>query len=169
MVEIEADSIREATHPGFPLNNALPNSLVSTGMTADEYVVINQFYADGSMMAGFSRVNVFEDGTYNFPKPMHVYGFNISSSDINLTMSPGGHVLIISMERSDSKGENDLYVSFFMRENVWSAPEHMGTVINTEFQETTPHISPDKRFLYFSSNRPGGPGGNDIYKTERLD
>jgi outer membrane protein OmpA-like peptidoglycan-associated protein len=45
----------------------------------------------------------------------------------------------------------------------------MGDVINTEFQETTPHISPDRRFLYFSSNRPGGPGGNDIYVSERLD
>ncbi|HUR29990.1 MAG TPA: OmpA family protein, partial [Saprospiraceae bacterium] len=168
-IEIEEDSIRKVFHPGFPLNNALPNSLVSTGMTPDEYVVINQFFDDGSMHAGFSRVNIFDDGTHSFPQPMHVYGFNISSSDINLTMSPGGHVVILSLQRSDGKGYNDLYVSFYMRENVWSAPEHMGSVINTEFQETTPHISPDKRFLYFSSNRPGGPGGNDIYVSERLD
>jgi hypothetical protein len=42
-------------------------------------------------------------------------------------------------------------------------------VLNTEWQETTPHITPDKRFLYFSSNRPGGVGGNDIYVSERLD
>lgn len=168
-VDIEDDSIREAIHPDYPLNNALPNSLVSTGMSSDEYVVINQFYDDGSMYAGFSRVNIFDDGSHTFPEPMHIYGFNISSSDVNLTMSPGGHVLILSLQRSDSKGHNDLYVSFFMRENVWSAPEHMGIVINTEHQETTPHISPDKRFLYFSSNRPGGPGGNDIYVSERLD
>src|SRR5688572_3400667 len=169
IVTIEEDSIREAIHPGYPLNNALPNSLVSTGMGLEEYVVINQFYDDGSMYAGFSRVDILEDGTYSFPLPMHIYGFNISSSDVNLTMSPGGHVLILSLQRNDSKGHNDLYVSFYMRENVWSAPEHMGTVLNTAFQETTPHISPDKRFLYFSSNRPGGPGGNDIYISERLD
>jgi outer membrane protein OmpA-like peptidoglycan-associated protein len=37
------------------------------------------------------------------------------------------------------------------------------------YQETTPYLTPDKRHLYFSSNRPGGPGGNDIYKSERLD
>jgi outer membrane protein OmpA-like peptidoglycan-associated protein len=168
-VYIEDDSIRYAVHPGYPLNNALPNSLVSTGMKADEYVVINQFYEDGSMYAGFSRVNIYEDGSHNFPQPMHVYDFNVRSSDVNLTMSPGGHVLILSLERPDSRGQNDLYVSFYMRDNVWSSPEHMGTVINTEFQETTPHISPDKRFIYFSSNRPGGPGGNDIYVSERLD
>lgn len=168
-VPIENDSIGVEVHPGFPLNNALPNSLVSTAMMPDEYVVINQFYDDGSMYAGFSRVTIDKEGKYSFPKPMHIYQFNINSSDVNLTMSPGGHVLIMSLQRNDGKGMNDLYVSFYMRENVWSAPEHMGTVINSEFQETTPHISPDKRKLYFSSNRPGGPGGNDIYVSERLD
>lgn len=168
-VPIENDSIGESIHPGYPLNNALPNSLVSTGMRADEYVVINQFYEDGSMYAGFSRVHIFDDSTHTFPRPMSIYGFNTRSSDVNLTMSSGGHVLILSLDRPDSRGQNDLYVSFYMRENVWSTPEHMGTIINTEFQETTPHISPDKRFLYFSSNRPGGPGGNDIYVSERLD
>lgn len=168
-VSVEEDSIRNGIHPGYPLNNALPNSLVSTGMAADEYVIINQFYEDGSMYGGFSRVKISQDGTHSFPQPMHIYDFNVSSSDVNMTMSPGGHVVILSMQRPDSKGFNDLYVSFYMRENVWSAPEHMGTVINTQFQETTPHISPDKRLLYFSSNRPGGPGGNDIYVSERLD
>lgn len=169
VVPIDEDSIGTPFHPGYPLNNALPNSLVSTGMLPDEFVVINQFYDDGSMYSGFSRVKILEDGQHTFPQPMHIYEFNVSSSDVNLTMSPGGHFLIISMERPDSKGKNDLYVSFYMRDNVWSAPQHMGDVINTEWQETTPHVSPDKRFLYFSSNRPGGVGGNDIYVSERLD
>ncbi len=169
MVDVVQDSIRNAIHPGYPLNNALPNSLVSTSMKQDEYVIINQFYEDGSMYAGFSRVEILKDGTHSFPQPMHIYGFNTSSSDVNLTMSPGGIVLILSLERPDSKGHNDLYVSFYMWENVWSAPQHMGAMINTEFQETTPHISADKRTLYFSSNRPGGPGGNDIYVAKRLD
>lgn len=169
MVPILEDSIGLSFHPGYPLNNALPNSLVSTGMLPDEFVVINQFYEDGSMYSGFSRVKILADGQHTFPQPMHIYDFNISRSDVNLTMSPGGHFLILSLEREDGKGKNDLYVSFYIRDNVWSAPEHMGTVINTEFQETTPHVSPDKRFLYFSSNRPGGIGGNDIYVAERLD
>jgi len=138
-------------------------------MTAEEYVIINQFFEDGSMYAGFSRIKIHEDGSHSFPQPMHIYEFNVNSSDVNLTMTPNGHVLVLSMNRSDSRGYNDLFVSFYVRENVWSAPINMGDVLNTEFQETTPHITPDKRFLYFSSNRPGGPGGNDIYVSERLD
>ena len=163
------DTITEDFHPGYPLNSALTNSLVSTGMTEDEYIIINQFYEDGSMYAGFSRTLIYENGDHSFPQPMHIYEFNVNSSDVNLTMSPSGHVLILSMNRSDSRGANDLFVSYYVRENVWSAPINMGDVLNTEFQETTPHITPDKRFLYFSSNRPGGSGGNDIYVSERLD
>ena len=160
--------IGEAIHPGYPLNNALPNSLVSVGMEKDEYVIINQFYEDGSMYAGFSRVHIGEDGKYVFPKPMYIFEFFLTNADVNLTMTPDGHVLVISMKRSDGLGFNDLYVSFYIRDNLWSAPKHMGTVLNTAYQETSPHISPDKRFLYFASNRPGSAGGNDLYVSERL-
>lgn len=165
---IADDTFGEVVHPGYPLNNALPNSLVSIGVAPDEYVIINQFYEDGSMYAGFSRVQIGEDNKYEFPKPMHIFEFNLTNSDVNLTMTPDGHILVLSMKRSDGLGFNDLYVSFFVRDNLWSAPRHMGTILNSAFQESSPHISPDKRFLYFSSNRPGGVGGNDIYVSERL-
>ncbi|MEP6795745.1 MAG: OmpA family protein [Saprospiraceae bacterium] len=163
------DTVKNTFHPGYPLNSALTNSLVSTGMNPEEYVIINQFYEDGSMYAGFSRVNIQKDGEQSFPKPMYIYEFHEDSSDVNLTMTPKGHVIVLSMNRSDSRGANDLFVSFYVRDNVWSAPINMGDVLNTEYQETTPHITPDKRFIYFSSNRPGGMGGNDIYVSERLD
>lgn len=165
---IADDIFGEIVHPGYPLNNALPNSLVSVGMAPEEYVIINQFYEDGSMYAGFSRVHIGEDGKYGFPKPMHIFEFNLTNSDVNMTMTPDGYVLVLSMKRSDGLGMNDLYVSFYIRDNLWSAPRHMGTTLNTTFQESSPHISPDKKFIYFSSNRPGGAGGNDIYVSERL-
>ena len=165
---IADDTFGEVVHPGYPLNNALPNSLVSVGMEPDEYVIINQFYEDGSMYAGFSRMHIGEDGKYVFPKPMHIFEFNLTNSDVNMTMTPDGHILVLSMKRTDGLGMNDLYVSFFIRNNLWSAPRHMGATLNTSFQESSPHISHDKKFIYFSSNRPGGEGGNDIYISERL-
>jgi len=168
MSYIVNDSVQIPIHPGYPINNALPNSLVSTGMSSDEYVLINEFHPDGSMYAGFSRVHMGEDG-HTYPEPMYIYGFNIDHSDVNMTMTPNGHELILSINGPESEGMNDLYVSFYVRDNVWSTPIHIGSVLNTPYQETTPYLSPDKRFLYFSSNRPGGPGGNDIYKSERLD
>jgi outer membrane protein OmpA-like peptidoglycan-associated protein len=165
---ISNDSVLTPLHPGYPINNALPNSLVSTGMTSDEYVLINEFHPDGSMYAGFSRVHIGEDGQ-TYPEPMYIYGFDIDHSDVNMTMTPNGLELILSINGPQSEGENDLYVSFYVRDNVWSTPIHIGAVLNTSYQETTPYLTPDKRFLYFSSDRPGGPGGNDIYRSERMD
>ena len=44
----------------------------------------------------------------------------------------------------------------------------MGRVINTEFWESSPSLSPDKKQLYFASNRPGGFGGKDIWMSTRV-
>lgn len=63
-------------------------------------------------------------------------------------------------------GSCDLYMSFLTK-NGWSKPQNLGPVINTEFWESTPSLSPDKRALYFSSNRPGGFGGKDIWVSYR--
>jgi len=64
-------------------------------------------------------------------------------------------------------GSCDLYISYLDKDG-WSTPENLGRTINTEFWESAPSLSPDKRDLYFASNRPGGYGGNDIYVSHYL-
>ncbi|MBX3252592.1 MAG: PD40 domain-containing protein [Chitinophagaceae bacterium] len=64
-------------------------------------------------------------------------------------------------------GSCDLYFSSKTKKG-WSTPENLGEPVNTEFWESAPSLSPDKRELYFSSNRPGGFGGKDIYVSRRL-
>ncbi|MBS1599545.1 MAG: PD40 domain-containing protein [Bacteroidetes bacterium] len=64
-------------------------------------------------------------------------------------------------------GSCDLYISF-LEPGGWSTPENLGEGINTEFWESAPSLSPDKRDLYFASNRPGGYGGSDLYVSHRL-
>lgn len=61
----------------------------------------------------------------------------------------------------------DLYISYYTPDG-WSEPENLGPALNTEFWESAPSLSPDKRILYFSSTRPGGYGGRDLYYSERL-
>ena len=50
----------------------------------------------------------------------------------------------------------------------WSEPVNLGANINTEFWESSPSLSPDKNALYFSSDRPGGYGGKDLYVSYRV-
>lgn len=67
----------------------------------------------------------------------------------------------------DGYGSCDLYISF-LTPGGWSEPENLGNRINTEFWESAPSLSPDKRDLYFASRRPGGFGGSDIWVSRRL-
>jgi outer membrane protein OmpA-like peptidoglycan-associated protein len=63
-------------------------------------------------------------------------------------------------------GDFDLFISY-NTPTGWSEPVNMGYNINTEFWESSPSLSPDKNALYFSSNRPGGYGGKDLYVSYR--
>lgn len=168
-VHLDGDSIGMIVHPGYPLNSALPNSLVSTGMYPGQYILLNQFYDDGSMRAGFSGITLHDDGTMSFPEPIHIYDFAQKGSDVHMTMSADGNFIVMSIDAPGGLGQHDLYVSFYLRPNVWSSPIHLGAGINTPYRESTPYLTRDRRYLYFSSDRPGGTGGSDIYRSERLD
>lgn len=67
----------------------------------------------------------------------------------------------------DGYGSCDLYISYLTPDG-WSEPENLGNRINTEFWESAPSLSPDKRDLYFASRRPGGYGGSDIWVSHLL-
>jgi peptidoglycan-associated lipoprotein len=60
--------------------------------------------------------------------------------------------------------ESNIYVSRLMG-NVWSEPRAVEG-INSDFHDRMPSISPDGKFLYFSSDRPGGFGKDDIWVSE---
>lgn len=49
----------------------------------------------------------------------------------------------------------------------WSTPVNLGDTINTAFLEQTPYISSDRQTLLFTSDRPGGFGGQDLYMSTR--
>lgn len=85
-------------------------------------------------------------------------------------MSNDGKVLLMSFSEKKNSGVDDLYVSQIGKDGKWSEPMNLGAELNTdEFTETTPFLAADGITLYFSSNRKGGLGSNDIYVTKRLD
>ncbi len=156
-------------HPGYPLNNALPNSMVTITPDPNAFYVINQFERNGNMDRGFSLVRRTDDSIgWSFPKPVEITDYYTITSDVSLTMSFDGKILILSAIRSDSR-DMDLYVCFRQGENKWGAPQHLGNIINSDRRETTPFLSEDNETLFFSSARSGGAGGNDLYTSRRLD
>ncbi len=81
------------------------------------------------------------------------------------TISQDGQwVVFTACNRRDGFGSCDLYISY-LDEQGWSEAINLGGRVNSDQWESQPCLSPDKKELYFTSRRPGGYGGADIYVT----
>ena len=78
------------------------------------------------------------------------------------------NIMVFASNRPGGLGGYDLYYSVY-KNGKWSSAVNLGPRINTSSDEYRPVIGshPDftNYFLMFSSNRPGGKGGFDLYFT----
>jgi OmpA family/WD40-like Beta Propeller Repeat len=86
---------------------------------------------------------------------------NTGYHNASVNLSPDGTEIIIY---HDTNG-GDLLLATRAKDGTWSAPKPMEG-INTEYIESSATITEDDKTVYFTSNRPGGYGGTDIYKCE---
>ena len=168
MAEIgEQGQVENVQHPDYPLNSALPNSIVAITPDPNRFVVINRFDEKGYMQRGFSTVERTSD-RWTMPKAMEIEDFYTLTSEVSLTMSFDGQILILSAIRRGAQ-DMDLYMCRRQSDGTWSSPKHLGYKVNSPDRETTPFLSEDNETLFFSSNRYNAQGGNDIFMSRRLD
>lgn len=86
---------------------------------------------------------------------------NTKSHDAGAGLSLDGHTMFVF---KGDKNSGDILVSKLVN-GVWIKPEDAGRNINTKFHESSACLSPDGNTLYFVSDKPGGHGGRDIYKS----
>ncbi len=67
--------------------------------------------------------------------------------------------------RVSPDGDTDLYAAERVG-RVWSPPRPIAA-LNTLHNEQSPRLSPEGAWLYFSSDRPGGEGGLDLWRAPR--
>jgi len=94
---------------------------------------------------------------------------NSSSSDGYPRISANGLSLFFESNRPGGFGNYDLYM--MTRPTIdddWGIPVNLGPAINTSVADGAATILPDGSILYFSSNRPGGVGGGDIWQARIL-
>ncbi len=107
----------------------------------------------------------YKDEKGKWSKPVSISPYiNTFSNEATINLTPDGQTLIIY--RGDV-GNGDLYYSSFDGKD-WAIPQKFGSNINTEFWETHASMSRDGNTLYFVSDRPGGLGERDIYKSVKL-
>jgi len=95
---------------------------------------------------------------------------NSSVNDMNAALSPDELSLYFVSGRPGGLGGVDIWVS--RRASVdspWEVPVDLGPNVNSPGLEASPALSADGHLLFFSSDRPGGQGSNDIYVVRRTD
>jgi outer membrane protein OmpA-like peptidoglycan-associated protein/tetratricopeptide (TPR) repeat protein len=108
----------------------------------------------------------FADGKWGKAQPLGgKVNTNLNEGAQNISQD-GEWIIFTGCNYPEGQGSCDLYISYKTK-NGWSEAENIGPVVNTDFWESAPSLSPDKRDLYFSSNQPGGYGGKDIWVTHR--
>jgi outer membrane protein OmpA-like peptidoglycan-associated protein len=98
-------------------------------------------------------------GNWQQPKVIPVNSqYNIGTAGL----SPDGQRMLIFMGGAGNSG-NLFYID--RSGQTWSSPTILSEKINSRYMETSGSITPDKKTLYFASNRKGGYGGYDIYRS----
>ena len=64
-----------------------------------------------------------------------------------------GSYVIFQSDRESGFGQNDLWVSFKEKNNHWSEPINLGKSINSSASDFGPYVTPDGKYLFFSSYR----------------
>jgi OOP family OmpA-OmpF porin len=162
-----------ARNMGTKVNNSGPNfvsTIQSTTPDGKSAIMLlgNRYMPNGKMLAGVS-ISTRVNGEWGTPKALNIADdYNIAEK-ANYFLADNRQTLLMSVEREDTHGDRDLYVSFIKADSSWSAPLNLGDVVNTAGEESAPFLASDDKTLYFSSNGFSGYGGSDIYVTRRLD
>ncbi|MFN8417083.1 MAG: OmpA family protein [Cytophagaceae bacterium] len=156
-------------HEKYPLNQRRYNGIQCTNPDGT-IIYIRGAYEKGVYVGiGFSYIRKTANG-YTEPEKLLITDFDKMAKGIytNLTMSNDGQTAIIAFSTKEDSGINDFFVTFKQSNGTWSKPKYIKG-LNTKYKESTPFIASDGKTLYFSSNRPGGFGSNDVYVAKRLD
>lgn len=124
------------------------------------------YFGCGSLAKDLLRTR-YADGSFETPQSLGPVINDPDAVDAEPALAPDGSFIVFySAGRPDQMGDGllgDLYVSFRRQDDSWGPPIHLGPEVNSDSEENWPVISPDGRYLFFSSGRDDPNGLPDIF------
>jgi OmpA-OmpF porin, OOP family len=161
-----------ARHMGYPLNSYFYNAVFWISPDKNRMLIRNAFidgdYAGNGVSMSYRKSN----GSWSKPQALMIRNYQKydKGKQNGATMAHDGKTLLLYMTEEKGSYNSDIYVSFLQPDSSWSEPKSLGKKINlAKYNEMTPYLAADGITLYFSSDRPGGLGDNDIWMAKRLD
>lgn len=160
---------KDAKNLGEPFNNDGPNFVSSViPFNTGFILLLGNRYLKDRMIQGLS-ITYKGDSSYSKPQPVLIDDYENFSPYASFQLSHNRDAIIMSVQRRNTLGGRDLYVTFLQDDGTWTTPKNLGEVINTSDEESSPFLAVDGRTLYFSSKGHLGFGGSDVYMSRRLD
>lgn len=154
--------INSSAHDYCPLVTSDGNTMYFTsrreGTTGNLKDPFGQWFEDIYMA---KRIDDVWTNAVNAGTPL-----NTMVHDATVGLSPDGTSMII-YRTQENLVSGDLYEAR-MHARKWQQPELMTDRINSVHHEPSASIAPGAEEIYFSSDRPGGFGGRDLYRIRRL-
>jgi Tol biopolymer transport system component len=112
--------------------------------------------------------STWNDETNSWNLATNVDELNTPGQDAVLGISPDGNTIFVYRNVPKVTGSGDIYISTKKADGKWQIPKALPKPINTSFFEGSCSLSPDGNYLYFVSERNGGYGNGDIWKSKRI-
>jgi outer membrane protein OmpA-like peptidoglycan-associated protein len=168
----EKGNFKQPQNIGKPINNNFHNSSFSISPDGNKMLLNNIYKIENgelNLERGLSVTTRQADGNWSFPVEVRIDDFMNKSEFSEYCLSQDGKILLMTVQRADSKGGKDIYFARSKGDGTWSQPISLGDKVNTAANETSPFLASDGKTLYFSTSGFSGYGSNDIYVSRRLD
>jgi Tol biopolymer transport system component len=113
-------------------------------------------YFSSDREGGMGRFDIYRskrtDGRYGAPENIGA-PVNTEHGEGDLFVAPDESYIVFSSGRPGGFGRNDLYISFMKTDGYWTVPLNMGGMVNSEEIEYCPFVTPDGKYLFYSSYR----------------
>jgi DNA-binding beta-propeller fold protein YncE len=142
----------EAEYMGPVVNSG--DSQVYATLTHD-----HTMYFQAVREEGFGKADIYRarlaDGQHLPPENLGPV-INSPNYEGDVFIAPDESYLIVTVYgREDDIGAGDLYISFRGPDDTWTPLQNMGEAVNTDAREFCPMVTPDGKYLFFTSKRRG--------------
>jgi len=118
------------------------------------------FYANEAKNGDLYYTNLSKRKMYYSPKANDRYTQvnELEIGGFHGFISPSQDYVVVNMgNKENEQRKNDIYVYFKQNDGGWSEAINLGNEVNSIFNETSPSITPDGKYLFFSRyNEKGG-------------
>ena len=162
---VEADGEITRVRPfSNSVNSKYHDAMVAFSPDLKNIYFTSNNYMDGKVRSG--NLKIFRATVGSSGNRINVMTLPINNDKFSTGhpfVSKDGKKLYYISDMPGGLGGTDIY-EVTINNGHYGAPKNLGPTVNSKYKEYTPYVDGD--IIYFSSNKPGGQGGFDIYMTK---